>query len=57
MSVQMVPSLPKNRFGKILRRILRKVVANQWDDIGDTSTLSDPGVVERIINDFQQLKL
>ena len=46
--VQISPGLPKTRSGKIMRRILRKVAANDEQNIGDTSTLLDPGVVEQI---------
>jgi len=46
--IQIVPGLPKTRSGKIMRRILRKVAANDVDNIGDTSTLLDPSVVEEI---------
>ncbi len=48
--IQWAPGLPKTRSGKILRRILRKVAANELDNLGDTSTLADPAVVEDIIN-------
>ncbi|MHC8441774.1 MAG: acetate--CoA ligase [Candidatus Eutrophobiaceae bacterium] len=47
--IQWVPSLPKTRSGKIMRRILRKVAANEFDSLGDISTLADPLVVDRII--------
>jgi acetyl-CoA synthetase len=47
--IQFAPALPKTRSGKIMRRILRKVAGSQFDELGDTSTLSDPGVVEDII--------
>jgi acetyl-CoA synthetase len=47
--IQWAPGLPKTRSGKILRRILRKVAANELDNLGDTSTLADPAVVEDII--------
>ncbi len=43
------PTLPKTRSGKIMRRILRKIAANEFDDLGDTSTLADPGVIEGLI--------
>lgn len=46
--IQIAPGLPKNRSGKILRRILRKVAANEAEDMGDVSTLLDPDVVEQI---------
>ena len=47
--IQWAPGLPKTRSGKIMRRILRKVAANQLDDLGDISTLADPSVVEELI--------
>jgi acetyl-CoA synthetase len=43
--IQWAPGLPKTRSGKIMRRILRKIAANEVDSLGDTSTLADPGVV------------
>ncbi|NBB76706.1 MAG: acetyl-coenzyme A synthetase, partial [Bacteroidetes bacterium] len=46
--IQVVPGLPKTRSGKIMRRILRKIAANEPQNIGDTSTLLDPSVVEEI---------
>lgn len=48
--IQFVDGLPKTRSGKIMRRILRKIVEWREDEIGDTTTLADPQVVERIIN-------
>ena len=47
--IQWSPGLPKTRSGKIMRRILRKVAANEIEDLGDISTLADPAVVEDII--------
>ncbi len=47
--IQWTPNLPKTRSGKIMRRILRKVAANEIDSLGDTSTLADPSVVDEII--------
>ncbi|UZE97152.1 acetate--CoA ligase [Alkalimarinus alittae] len=47
--IQWAPSLPKTRSGKIMRRILRKIAANEHDSLGDTSTLADPSVVEDLI--------
>ncbi|MBZ0070178.1 MAG: acetate--CoA ligase [Gammaproteobacteria bacterium] len=44
--IQWAPSLPKTRSGKIMRRILRKIAANEVDNLGDTSTLADPSVVD-----------
>jgi len=48
--IQWAPALPKTRSGKIMRRILRKVAANELDNLGDISTLADPSVVEDIID-------
>jgi acetyl-CoA synthetase len=45
-------ALPKTRSGKIMRRILRKIAANQADEIGDTSTLADPGVVQVLVQSY-----
>ena len=47
--IQWAPGLPKTRSGKIMRRILRKVAANELDNLGDTSTLADPTVVDQLI--------
>jgi len=47
--IQWAPGLPKTRSGKIMRRILRKVAANELDNLGDTSTLAEPAVVEDLI--------
>jgi acetyl-CoA synthetase len=47
--IQWAPGLPKTRSGKIMRRILRKVAENDYSNLGDTSTLADPGVVEDLI--------
>jgi acetyl-CoA synthetase len=47
--LQWAPGLPKTRSGKIMRRILRKIAENDFDNLGDTSTLADPGVVENLI--------
>ena len=47
--VQWAPGLPKTRSGKIMRRILRKIAANEFEGLGDTSTLADPSVVESLI--------
>ncbi|SMN02654.1 Acetyl-coenzyme A synthetase [uncultured Candidatus Thioglobus sp.] len=47
--LQWAPDLPKTRSGKIMRRILRKIAANELDDLGDTSTLADPAVVDKLI--------
>jgi acetyl-CoA synthetase len=47
--IQWAPGLPKTRSGKIMRRILRKIAASELDNLGDTSTLADPGVVDELI--------
>jgi acetyl-coenzyme A synthetase (EC 6.2.1.1) len=47
--IQWAPGLPKTRSGKIMRRILRKIAANEVDELGDTSTLADPSVVDDLI--------
>ena len=47
--VQWAPVLPKTRSGKIMRRILRKIAENQPEQLGDTSTLADPSVVEALV--------
>ncbi|MGQ0658183.1 MAG: acetate--CoA ligase [Chromatiales bacterium] len=47
--IQWAPGLPKTRSGKIMRRILRKVAANEIDSLGDTTTLADPTVVDDLI--------
>jgi acetyl-CoA synthetase len=47
--IQWAPGLPKTRSGKIMRRILRKIAANELDSLGDTSTLADPAVVNELI--------
>ena len=51
-----VPDLPKTRSGKIMRRILRKILAGEEDQLGDTSTLSDPSVVDVIIETVHKSK-
>ena len=48
-AIQWAPGLPKTRSGKIMRRILRKIAANELDNLGDTSTLADPAVVDDLI--------
>jgi acetyl-CoA synthetase len=48
-AIQWAPALPKTRSGKIMRRILRKIAANETEGMGDTSTLSDPAVVDELI--------
>ncbi len=48
-AIQWAPGLPKTRSGKIMRRILRKIAANETESLGDTSTLADPGVVTELV--------
>ena len=47
--IQFAPGLPKTRSGKIMRRILRKIAANEHDQLGDTTTLADPSVVKSLV--------
>ena len=47
--IQWAPALPKTRSGKIMRRILRKIAANEHDQLGDTTTLADPSVVQSLV--------
>ena len=54
--IQWAPGLPKTRSGKIMRRILRKVASGEFDNLGDTSTLADPGVVDDLIKNKRNLK-
>jgi len=49
--IQWAPGLPKTRSGKIMRRILRKIAANEHDQLGDISTLADPSVVENLVRE------
>ena len=51
--IQFAPGLPKTRSGKIMRRILRKIAANDPDNLGDTTTLADPSVVESLVQNRQ----
>ncbi|MBF0310082.1 MAG: acetate--CoA ligase [Magnetococcales bacterium] len=51
--IQWAPGLPKTRSGKIMRRILRKIAANELDNLGDTTTLADPAVVKKLIDERQ----
>ena len=53
--IQFAPGLPKTRSGKIMRRILRKVAAHEYDSLGDTSTLADPAVVTDLIDNRKKL--
>jgi acetyl-CoA synthetase len=47
--IQWAPGLPKTRSGKIMRRILRKIAEDDYGNLGDTSTLADPAVVEDLV--------
>ena len=53
--IQFSPSLPKTRSGKIMRRILRKIAANEHDQLGDTTTLADPSVVESLVSNRKNI--
>ncbi len=53
--IMIVPGLPKTRSGKIMRRILRKIAAGEYDGMGDISTLADPSVVEALIEGHKKL--
>jgi acetyl-CoA synthetase len=52
-AIQWSPGLPKTRSGKIMRRILRKIAADDYSSLGDISTLADPAVVEDLIANRQ----
>jgi acetyl-CoA synthetase len=52
--IQIAAGLPKTRSGKIMRRILRQIAAAEYDDLGDTTTLADPGVVERLVEEHRR---
>ena len=53
--IQFAPALPKTRSGKIMRRILRKIAANEHDQLGDTTTLADPTVVESLVENRKNI--
>jgi len=55
--IQFAPSLPKTRSGKIMRRILRKIAEDEYGNLGDTSTLADPAVVNDLVNNRQNRKM
>ena len=55
--LQWAPGLPKTRSGKIMRRILRKIAANELDNLGDTSTLADPSVVDELVENRGESEL
>ena len=48
--IHWAPALPKTRSGKIMRRILRKIASGEYDQLGDTSTLADPSIVDTLID-------
>lgn len=54
--IHITTGLPKTRSGKVMRRILRKIAASEYDGLGDISTLSDPHVVELLVNEHKNLK-
>jgi acetyl-CoA synthetase len=54
--IQFAPGLPKTRSGKIMRRILRKIAEDEYSNLGDTSTLADPSVVNDLVNNRQNRK-
>jgi acetyl-CoA synthetase len=54
--IQFSPGLPKTRSGKIMRRILRKIAEDEYGNLGDTSTLADPGVVDDLVSNRQNRK-
>jgi acetyl-CoA synthetase len=54
--IQFAPGLPKTRSGKIMRRILRKIAEDEYGNLGDTSTLADPTVVDDLVNNRQNRK-
>ena len=54
--IQFSPSLPKTRSGKIMRRILRKIASNEYNKLGDTTTLADPNVVDSLIKDRKNIQ-
>jgi acetyl-CoA synthetase len=51
--IQFAPGLPKTRSGKIMRRILRKIAEDEFGNLGDTSTLADPAVVDDLVDNRQ----
>lgn len=53
--IQWAPGLPKTRSGKIMRRILRKIAGNELENLGDTTTLADPSVVDELIKSFKEI--
>lgn len=54
--LQWAPGLPKTRSGKIMRRILRKIAADEVDELGDTTTLADPSVVNELVENREKIR-
>jgi acetyl-CoA synthetase len=54
--IMMVEALPKTRSGKIMRRILRRIAAGEYEEMGNVTTLADPSVVEALIESHRQLR-
>jgi acetyl-CoA synthetase len=54
--IQFAPGLPKTRSGKIMRRILRKIAEDDFSNLGDTSTLAEPAVVDDLVGNRQNKK-
>ena len=53
--IQFAPGLPKTRSGKIMRRFLRKIAANEHGQLGDTTTLADPSVVDSLVDNRKNI--
>ena len=53
--IHFTPGLPKTRSGKIMRRILRKIAANEHNQLGDTTTLADPSVVKSLVENRKNI--
>ena len=53
--IHFTPGLPKTRSGKIMRRILRKIAANEHEQLGDTTTLADPSVVNSLVENRKNI--
>jgi acetyl-CoA synthetase len=54
--IHITKGLPKTRSGKVMRRILRKIASKDYEGLGDISTLSDPSVVENLVNEHKKLQ-
>ena len=53
--IQFADSLPKTRFGKIMRRVLRKIVSGQVDELGDITTLAGSNVIDDLVGEYERL--